>query len=287
MTDVMREIQLSLYPYRLSLGSEFRYLDPYIFITHQFGFLRINAYTGAVQYRVGIGYRNPTFPPSNINLYVVGDQNQTVTQIVVNDRWIVVDNLGNIDGPDPAALIFRNDANLTYHGAVIKKTGYWWLRGGRPAIEGDLVYVPNDMGGRDVFNASIKEWVSREYSPVVRQPDGSIQGYTYRWEPRDGSGQQVYAVLRSDVATEPVPPPVVEPPPPPVVEPPPPPPPVTELPPCPPGYYRNLFTGECEPDTTQPPPPPVVEPPPPTTDPTDKITRSIALLEEALRVLRS
>lgn len=237
MTAPLAEITINIYPYRLTLGREFRYLDPYIFFTHQFGFFRVNAYTGTSRYVVGVGYQNPIFPPSSINKYVVGDQNQTVTQIAVNDRWIVVDNLGNVDGPDPAALIWKNDANLTYQGQVLKASGYWWLRAGRPVIEGDLVYVPNDRGGMSYFNAGIKEWIGNT-ATKPRQPDGAIQGCTYTWESRDGSGQQSYALIRQGTVVEPEP----------------------------------------------PPPPPVVEPPPPTAD---KITRAVALLDQAKAVLLS
>lgn len=259
MTEPLRRIPFQIAG-RLALGDVFRYLDPFVFVTHQFGFVRANVDTGEVIVRVGIGYQNPIFPPSDIGQYVVGDQNQTVTQMAVDGSWIVTDNLGNTSfRPYPAALVWHA-ADLSFRGYVSKQSGYWWDRGGVPVMSGDLCYVPNDRGSYDFFNAGTLRWVGANADAPASTAPTSVRGFTYRWQPLDGSGQSQYELVRSDVATEPIP----DTPPPPVVTPPPPTEEPTPMPtpdvsqPCPEGYYRNLFTGECEPGTA---PAPTLPPP--------------------------
>ena len=260
MADPIKRIPFNING-RLALGDVFRYYGNLVFVTHQFGFLRANADTGEVRVRVGIGYQNAIFPPSDIGHWIVGDFNQSVGQMAVSEDWIVTDNLAACDvRPTPAALVWRNDASLSFHGFVPRQTGFWWNRGGEPVITGDEVYVPNDRGHFDVFNCATLKWVRTAQMGIADTSPTSVKGFTYRWVPLDGSEQHSYELVRADVATEPAPPPVPQPP---IVEEPPMPPTPDVTEPCPPGTFRNPMTGHCDPigpGTTVP--PPVVTNPP-------------------------
>lgn len=292
---VQREIPIS-FPGELTVNDFGTvYHGRHAFLPHQFGFVRVNVDTGEVIWKVGIGYCNDVHPPSSIGECVVGDQNQTVTVLTANDDWIVTDNLGNTDfRPLPAALVWKNDATVSFHGYLPKQSGYWWERGTEPRLLGDYLYVKNDRDGWDQADVRAKMWVAANVTPPEAPTQDSIDGYTFKSVMTNPPHADKYLFVRSDVqGPTPAPQPTSEPPGPPATVPPY----TTFIPvptsppsaPCPLGYMEHW--GRCYtcdglmeiPCPGAPPPvvatvkptrPPIVFPTwPPTAEPTAKPTK--------------
>jgi hypothetical protein len=184
----------------LSLIDVIRYRDPYVYVAHQFGLFRINAYTGAYIQRTGVGYNNSAFPPSDIPLYLIGDHNQSVSTMVVNDTWVVTDCIAPTEGTDPAAIVWNNNAGLTYKGRVNKASGYWWLRAGDAILDVNFNYVENDRFSYDKMNVSTLAWLAQNVTPPADTSETDIGGYTYTASSADGSSTN-YKLTRSGASS--------------------------------------------------------------------------------------
>jgi hypothetical protein len=194
------------------------YVGRHFILPTQFGVLRADVDTGRVIPRVGVAYPNSQLQRSDIGVYLIGDHNQSVNNAVANTEWIVTDCSAPIEGPDPAAVVWRNDTLMTFYGFVMQATGYYWNSHTSRGIflQGDLLYVPNDRASYDAMDVRRKIWMSRNVIPPVVTKQTNIDGYTYAVTSPTGSATK-YLLVRSGVSVEP--PPVIEPSP--VVTPPP------------------------------------------------------------------